>query len=230
MMVRKIWFMIAVMPLSLVAGFFPATVHSSIASVNGNEATLTKAFPVNGMSGVVMHSLGKGREAISAIAVQTAQGKIKITKGDLLEEASLPTPKSIASAGDKVIGGYLYGNVLVIAPNAETYSKIVRGTSKNWIHPDLFATFLAREGDSVPTPDNLADFAKEAQVGLVTVVKRGKAILYDPISRRVVAEKSFQAIGGKNRYPFYMRFTKLEGGLFSGSSEGDYYRAVEAIR
>jgi hypothetical protein len=110
----------------LLAGFFPPTVHTTVTAVDGNRVTLAKPLPVNGMSGIVMHSFGKGLQAITAILTQTAPGQATVRKGDLLQHKGLPTPKSVAVPGDKVIGGYLYNNVLVLAPNAETYSKITR--------------------------------------------------------------------------------------------------------
>ena len=215
---------------SLLAGFFPPTVHTTVSAVNGNEITLARSLPVNGMSGVVIHNFGKGLQAITAVLTQTAPGHATIRKGDLLDHKGLPTPKSVAVPGDKVIGGYLYNNVLVLAPNAETYRKITRGGGRFWIHPDLYAAFLAREGDSTPDASNLAKFAREAQVGLVYIVQRGQAILFDPISGRIVGKKAFQPVGSETKYPFYNRFSKISGGLFGGSGEGDYYQAVGAIR
>ncbi len=214
----------------LLAGFFPPTVHTTVKAVDGNRLTLARPLPVNGMSGIVIHDFGKGLQAITALLTQTAPGQASFHKGDLLLHKGLPTPRSVAAPGDKVIGGYLYNNVLVLAPNAETYAKITRAGGRFWIHPDLYAAFLAREGDSTPDPDNLAKFAREAQVGLVYVVKKGEAILFDPISGRVVGRKAFQPVGTDTKYPFYNRFSKISGGLFGGSGEGDYYQSVGAIR
>jgi len=228
--VTKIILALLLGTFSLLAGFFPPTVHTTVSAVNGNEITLARSLPVNGMSGVVIHNFGKGLQAITAVLTQTAPGHATIRKGDLLDHKGLPTPKSVAVPGDKVIGGYLYNNVLVLAPNAETYRKITRGGGRFWIHPDLYAAFLAREGDSTPDASNLAKFAREAQVGLVYIVQRGQAILFDPISGRIVGKKAFQPVGSETKYPFYNRFSKISGGLFGGSGEGDYYQAVGAIR
>ncbi|WP_457607000.1 plasminogen-binding N-terminal domain-containing protein [Nitratifractor sp.] len=214
----------------LFAGFFPPTVYTTVTAVDGNRVTLARPLPVNGMSGVVMHSFGKGLQAITGILVQQAPGQATVRKGDLLDHKGLPTPKSVAAPGDKVIGGYLYNNVLVLAPNAETYRKITRSGGRFWIHPDLYAAYLAREGDSTPSASNLAGFAREAQVGLVYIVQRGRAILFDPISGRVVGKKAFQPVGSEAKYPFYTRFSKISGGLFGGSGKGDYYQSVGGIR
>ena len=219
--------LLAIVPLF--GGFFPPTVSSTISSVSGSSATLSKPFPVNGMSGVVIHNFGKGASAISSVAIQIAPSKVKLLKDDLLGDEKLPRPKLLATPGDRVIGGYLYSNVLVIAPNAQTYSKVTSSASKHWIHPDIFAAFMARESDSTPTLSNLRKFAKEAQVGLVYIVKRDKAVLLDPISGAFVNSKPFTPIGTETKYPFYMRFKSFKAGIFGGGS-GDYYNMVERIR
>ena len=229
-LIGKALLILALLPLALAAGFFPPTVHTTVKSVDGNRITLARPLPANGMSGVVVHNFGKGLQAITGILVQTAPGVATVRKGDLLDHKGLPTPKSVAAPGDKVIGGYLYSNVLVLAPNAQTYAKIVRSGGRFWIHPDLYAAFLAREGDSTPSPSNLAAFAREAQVGLVYIVQRNRAILFDPISGRVVGSKPFSPVGQETKYPFYNRFSKISGGFFGGGDSGDYYKSVGAIR
>lgn len=218
--------LLAIVPLF--GGFFPPTVSSTITSVSGSSATLSKPFPVNGMSGIVIHNFGKGASAISSVAIQTSASNVKLIRDDLLGDDKLPRPRLLATPGDKVIGGYLYNNVLVIAPNAKTYTKVISSASKHWIHPDIFAAFLGREGDSTPNLSNLKKFAKEAQVGLVYIVKRDKAVLLDPISGAYVNSMAFTPVGSEVKYPFYMRFKHFKSGLFGGS--GDYYNMVERIR
>ena len=227
---KKLCLILLLGSFPLLAGFFPPTIHTTIRTVDGNRVTLARPLPVNGMSGVVVHSFGKGLRAITGLLTQTGPGKATVRKGDLLNHKGLPTPKSVAAPGDTVIGGYLYNNVLVLAPNAETYSKITRSGNRFWIHPDLYAAFLAREGDGTPDASNLAKFAKEAQVGLIYIVQKNRAILFDPISGHIVGEKPFQPVGNTTKYPFYNRFSKISSGFFGGSDSGDYYKAVGAIR
>jgi hypothetical protein len=226
-MLKKI-IIFLLMGAPLFPGFFPSSVRSRIVSVNGNRAVIDRPFPVNGMSGIVIHDFGKGRSVVSAIAVQSSSSKVKLRKGDLLGADNLPGPSKTAVVGDRVIGGYLYDNVLLIAPNAKTYASITTSSRKHWIHPDLFAAYLGREGDSSINRKNLAGFAKEAQVGLVYIVGRDRAVLLDPISGHVVARKSYTPKGSESRYPFYMRFNRFRSGFFGGSA-GDYYKEVEAL-
>jgi hypothetical protein len=222
--------LIALTALPLFAGFFPSTVQTSISAVKKNNVSITKALPVNGMSGIVIHNYGNSLEAITSYLTQTSSdGKAKLIGRDILQHDELPTINTTVSAGDKVIGGYLYNNVLLLAPDANTYAKITSAHSKKWIHPDLFALFLAQEGDAHPTKANLAAFAKEYQVGLIYIVRNGSAVLLDPISGQFVGKKVMSNLPAQGDYPFHMRFEKIDAGWFSGDDKMNYYQIMGSI-
>jgi hypothetical protein len=226
---RKIAF-IALTALPLFAGFFPSTVQTSVASVGKNTVSLTSALPVNGMSGIVIHNYGNSLEAITSYLTQTSSdGSAKIISKDIIHHDKLPTIKTTVSAGDKVIGGYLYNNVLLLAPDANTYARITSSHHKKWIHPDLFALFLSTEGDDYPTKENLAAFAKTYQVGLIYIVRNGSAVLLDPVSGQIVSQKTMSNLPKQGQYPFYMRFDEIQTGWFSKSGTGNYYKTMESI-
>ncbi len=220
-MIKNIFIILIFLSVGLFASFFPSTIHSKVKSIEGKQIVLTKPFPRNGMSGVVLHHFAKGVEAISAVIVQTSPSRATIYKESLLGNRGLPSPKQLISVGDRVIGGYLYHNILTLAPNSKTYAKVVKSSPHLWIHPDLYASFLAQRGETNPSPSNLNAFAKVAQIGLVYIVQKDRAILYDPISRRVVSSRTFHSIGKDLQYPFYNRF------FFK---KGDYYKSVGFIK
>ena len=222
--------LISLLALPLFAGFFPSTVHTSISATGENSVSLSSSFPVNGMSGVVVHNYGNELEAITDYLVQTSsQGNAKLIHNDMIHHDELPTIKTAITSGDKVIGGYLYNNVLLLAPDADTYAKITASHSKKWIHPDLYALFLSQEGEATPSKENLATFAKAYQVGLIYIVKNGSAILLDPISGNIVGEKTMTGLPAQAQFPFYMRFDEIQTGWFSKSGKGDYYKTMEKI-
>jgi len=131
---------------------------------------------------------------------------------DILHHDELPTIKTAVSPKDKVIGGYLYNNVLLLAPDADTYAKIISAHNKKWIHPDLFALYLSVQGEDAPTKENLANFAKKYQVGLIYIVRKNSAVLLDPISGKIVSQKSMKNLPKEGTFPFYMRFKALDSG------------------
>ncbi|MCF6205494.1 MAG: plasminogen-binding N-terminal domain-containing protein [Sulfurovum sp.] len=224
---RKIALMV-LSALPLFAGFFPPTVHTSVAASNGTDIKLSKPFPVNGMSGIVIHHYSKDVDAITGYIAQVASdGSSRLVAKEIIHHDELPTIKTVVARGDKVIGGYLYDNVLLLAPDADTYAKITKATFKKWIHPDLFAIFLSTLGETYPTKANLARFAKQYQVGLIYIVKKNSAVLLDPISGQIVGKKAFTDAPAKAQAPFFMRFSKIQGGWFSDSAPGNYYQIME---
>jgi len=219
--------LIALLSLPLFAGFFPQTTHTSIKSVQGNTVMLNSKFPANGMSGVIIHAYNNGLTAITSRLIQTtSNGEASIFAEDSIHHDELPTIKTPVQQGDKVIGGYLYDNVLVLAPDADTYANIVKSYNKTWIHPDLFALYLSVEGDDKVTKENLAAFASKYQVGLIYIVRKNSAILLDPISGKIVAQKSMSNLPAQGQFPFYMRFEKLESGWFGSDVVGNYYKMM----
>jgi len=227
---RKLALILLVISLPLFADFFPPTTTSSIASLGEKSVSLSTPLPTKGMSGIVIHDYGNDLKAITARVIQNADGTVTLKRGDIIHHDKLPTVNTAVSANDAVIGGYLYDNVLVLAPDEQTYARITSSYDKNWIHPDLFALFLSSEGDALPTKENLAKFADAYQVGLIYVVKNGKAVLLDPVSGQHVAEKRMQNLPANGKYPFYMRLDGIDTGWFGSTpKEGNYYKAVQAL-
>lgn len=222
--------LIALLSLPLFAGFFPQTVHTSIKSVKENTITLNKKFPVNGMSGVVIHNYGNGLTAITTRIAQTSSGgSTSLVSTDILHHEELPTIKTAISANDKVIGGYLYNNVLLLAPDADTYAKIISQHNKTWIHPDLFALYLSVEGEERPTKENLSHFARKYQVGLIYIVRKNSAVLLDPVSGKIISQKSMSNLPAEGSFPFYMRFQQIDSGWFGSEVKGNYYDTMESL-
>ncbi|MFT7880790.1 MAG: plasminogen-binding N-terminal domain-containing protein [Sulfurimonas sp.] len=223
--------LVTLFSLPLFAGFFPSTLHTTVSKVDQQGLKLKKAFPVNGMSGVVIHRYGKSAQAITSYLVQTnSNGSAKTVSHHVIDHEQLPTIKTPATRGDKVIGGYMYQNVLVLAPDAETYTKITKQYRKNWIHPDLYALFLSTEGESTPNRKNLSEFAKAYQVGLVLIVRKDTAVLLDPVSQKIISQKKLGNLPKKGKFPFFSRLDKIESGWFGlEESKKDYYKTMEQL-
>jgi len=223
--------LLALLSLPLFAGFFPSSVHTSIKSIEGKSILLKNPFPINGMSGAVVHTYGNGLTAIiSRIKQVSSQGKTSLIDADIVHHDELPTINTAVKAGDKVIGGYLYSNILLLAPDADTYANIVKkNPKKKWIHPDLFALYLSVQGDDKPNKENLSHFAKKYQIGLIYIVRKDTSVLMDPISGKIISQKPISELPAQGQYPFYMRFDKLESGWFGSEAKGNYYNMVGAL-
>jgi len=215
---------------SLTAGFYPSSQTSEVKSFNGNNITLTKPFSHKGMSGIVIHNFGSELQGISNY-IRYEGGHNATTVGfEPIVHQELPAVKPKVRVKDKIIGGYLYNNILLLAPDANTYKKITSSAQKNWIHPDLYAMFLSKIGNQIPTKFNLLKFASEYQVGLIYIVEKGKGVLYDPISARYISSTKLSGLPSKGQFPFYMRLGKIDSGWFSRDAKGTYYNTVGNLR
>ena len=222
--------LIALFSLPLFAGFFPSVVNTSVKSVSGQTVTMNSSFPMNGMSGIVIHNYGSEIKAITSRVIQTGKGQAKVIENNLIHHDSLPTIKTKIKKGDKIIGGYMYQNVLLLAPDADTYKRTVeKYPNKRWVHPDLYALHLSSTGETAPTKANLEDFSNRYQVGLVYSIKKGSAVLLDPISGKHVGSKGVSGLPAKGQFPFYMRFDKIEAGWFSTTETGSYYNLMKSL-
>lgn len=223
--------LMTLLSLPLFAGFFPQTVHTSIKSVQGQSIKLKSSFPVSGMSGVVVHNYGNDLSAITSRITQTSSdGSVTLLDADVLHHDKLPTIKTAVAPNDKVIGGYLYNNVLLLAPDADTYAKIIASHNKKWIHPDLYAIYLSTEGEESATKENLAGFAKKYQIGLIYIVRKNSAVLLDPISGKIISQKSMSGLPKEGKFPFYMRLEALDSGWFGSDAKGgNYYNSMESL-
>jgi len=222
--------LMAILSIPIFAGFYPTTINTTISSVAKNEITLKTPLSVTGMSGAVIHNYGNRLQAIVGYITQINSSKAISINSTAMSHSTLPNVKSRIKVGDSVIGGYLYNNILLLAPNENIYTTITRSSDKNWIHPDLYATFLSKESQNSPTKANLLRFAKEYQVGLIYIVKRDTAILYDPISQKIVSQKAMQNLPSKGNLPFFMRLPEIKTGIFGGKVKGNYYQIMDTIQ
>jgi len=214
----------------LFAGFYPTTTNTKVIAVNGTSVTLQSPLGRDGMSGAVIHNFDERLKAIVGYVRQTSGNNAVQVNSSAIVHTSLPSVKAQVRVGDSVVGGYLYDNVLLLAPNEKTYADIVRNDNKNWVHPDIYATFLSKNSFGLPNKENLALFAKQYQVGLIYIVKRDHAILYDPISKSIVGKRVVSNNSAKSQAPFYMRIKTIKSGLFSTVGDGNYYQLMEAIK
>lgn len=216
--------------LPIFADFFPKTVYTKVITTSTNKIQLQKPFPKKGMSGVIIHPYGKTVTAITHRIVQQNKNDALLLKTSLITHDKIPTINTTIKRGDKVIGGYLYKNVLLLAPDEKTYKHIINIHNKNWVHPDLFSVYLSGIGETEVTRENLHDFAKKYQVGLVYVIRKNSAILLDPLSQAIISKKTMKHLPQNGSYPFYTRLDNLNTSWFNFSKKKrDYYLMMEQL-
>jgi len=217
----------------LTADGLPTAIETTIDSIQGKGATLSKTVP-KGRSGIVVHSYGNGLFAITHTAVSLGGGKATLGKYRALRHDSLPTVQTPPQGGDRVIFGNLYDNVLLIAPDEQSYTQVTKSMpTRVWIHPDIYAYYLIRNEEERISLKNLRGFALENQVGLVALIARDGIRVLDPISGVYLRKLPLNIQISQAQSPFYARFDQIETNLFSQADKREfpaYYKGVDSIR
>ncbi len=202
---KRILLILSILFAVLNAGFIPQRVETEVTAVNGNTLSLAGAFAYNGMSGLVIRRLSSGEYAIATIK-QISPGKAEIIDTEPFGGKGLANIKPVPKVGDKVIGGFMYNRIMVLAPNRNTFENIQNRFGISSVNPDIFMGFLAKRGSDNPTADDYKAFAKLTHVGLFVIFKNGFITLYDPLSETEIAKTMMDVSVYNAMQPFYNTF------------------------
>ena len=214
------------------ANTLPSTITTTIAKVTANgQIQLSTTVPA-GMSGIVIHNYGNGLSAISHATVSQGNGLASLQAYRTILHENIPNIQTEANAGDKVIFGNFYNNVLVIAPNQTVYRNITKSYNKTWVHPDAYALDFMKEGSSHLTLDSIKKFAQLNQVGLVLIVAQDKVLILDPISKQFLGEFPTTLNQQDTMAPFYARFEQMDTSTFGFSSNTytPYFQSIAGLK
>jgi len=214
---------------SLFGSTLPSSKKLSIASIKDKKISLSSPLKYNYMSGVVIHKYSKSLSSVVGYIVQEPQG-VRMLELDAFNQDAIPTATKLIAKGDRVIAGYLYNNMLIIAPNEKSYESIHSRFRKNWIHPDLLALFLNQEGESYPTPKLLQKFSLAYQVGLICIVKQDKTLIYDPISMHSLYSIKTNTNTQKRLTPFFTRVEHINRGWLGSKDTTPYEEIYKAFK
>ncbi len=228
---KKIILLILITTYAIIANSFPQRIETTITSVNGDTIKLAQHISA-GVSGVVVHDYGNGLSAITHSLITTKNGDAKLLPYRAIIHDNIPSVKTEAKVNDRVILGNYYNNILLIAPNEQTYSSITKRFNKNWIHPDSYAIEFMKEEISKITLDSLYKFAIKNQVGLVLLVTKNSILFLDPISKKLIKNQPFTITNKKAMRPFFSRFPQMDISDFGFSSVKleDYYKSISEIK
>jgi hypothetical protein len=202
---------------------FGATV--TIIEPDGAEARVEPVDLPKGTSGIVVHHFDQNHSTIIARAILTAPDRIRFDVFDALAQPNLPTPKILPQKGDLVILGYLYHRGAIIAPNYETYDAIQKRYDLEWVHPDLFATELAKAHPPPPTKEDFRTFCNKFALARIFVALKDHTDVVDCYSFAVIERLDLPSEGNETKLPFYTRIEKIPSSIFDFFSDEvkDYY-------
>ncbi|TLD97357.1 plasminogen-binding protein pgbA [Helicobacter jaachi] len=210
-------FNISFLCLSLLYGIDTAPVNERIESANAKEISFYANRLKVGESGIVLTEQ-QGYEMIIASAVITRiegdRAYASIAPFSNIEQKYLPTPQASPKEGDKVIFGGFYNRAIAIAPNQESYNKILSSASNvSFSHIDLFAAFLAKDGINDPKPKHLRAFCNAYSIGLVYVFASNGINVLDCQSFAILEVLSAQDVQDKQtQAPFFSRIPNINTG------------------
>ncbi len=187
-----------------------------------------------GISGIVINKKDTPMVIAIASVVQSddKRSKLEFKKYTDLKQDAIPMTNLKVSKGDKVILKYLYEASIVIAPNIDSFL-VIRNKLRdyNFLHPDLFSSFLKVNESPIPTKELMQQFAIEQNLGSLVLIIEKKAYLLDSRTFKIVDSFDISYENEKKMTPFYTRVKKIETGSFDFSSEsiGEYTKYYKEL-
>ena len=188
--------------MPIFALIIPNTTYNSVTNIHNNTIFLSSNSGIYNQSGVVIREVG-GRDYIVAYIKKVDKNRAKIIDKDPIDGNPLANIKPTVKVGDRVIFGFLYDKVVILAQNKELYNSIRMQIGVKTINPDYFLAFLKGKE---PSSKDYENFAKMVGVGLFIIAKDGIIKLYDPISKSVILKESYNINSTKKQEPFFTNF------------------------
>ncbi len=188
-----------------------------------------------GESGIITRDIN-GNVFILGIAIidniKDGIATIKVKKFESIKNIYMPTPIGIPKENDKITFRILYDRALLIAPNQSTYQEIINNNKNiDFIHPDIFALYLAENDIQEPKNSNFKEFCDKYNVGLIFITKQNNIDVFDCQSFKVITNDAIQIKDINTQKPFYTRLSnETINKLFDLDNIKEYFDYYGAIQ
>ncbi|EGP2595448.1 exporting protein [Campylobacter coli] len=185
-------------------------------------------------SGVVIQRFQTSKSIIaraSVIAKEKGLAKLKFSVFADLEQDALPLPNVVPQKGDEVVLNFLYDRGLVIAPDEQTYNKLVSSFPEIYFtHIDILGAQLIRSLSLAPKRSDFRKFCADNAVGILIFALEDKAKIVDCQDFSELYELAI-AKPSSIQVPFYSRIGGYKSNFFDFNSQevGNYYRYYDAL-
>ncbi|HEB9325869.1 TPA: plasminogen-binding N-terminal domain-containing protein [Campylobacter coli] len=185
-------------------------------------------------SGVVIQRFQTSKSIIaraSVIAKEKGLAKLKFSIFADLEQDALPLPNVVPQKGDEVVLNFLYDRGLVIAPDEQTYNKLVSSFPEIYFtHIDILGAQLIRSSSLAPKRSDFRKFCADNAVGILIFALEDKAKIVDCQDFSELYELAI-AKPSSIQVPFYSRIGGYKSNFFDFNSQevGNYYRYYDAL-
>lgn len=165
-----------------------------------------------GDSGIITREINDNEFIIANAEVALISdniAEIKIMPFNTLNEEYLPKPKAEIKEGDKITFKILYDRALLIAPNQSAYQDISNSYKQiNFLHPDVFATFLAKEGANMPSREHFRTFCDKYEIGLVFIATNKNLNILNCQSFKILESSPYNMQDSSIVAPFFTRISE----------------------
>ncbi|EHD2940968.1 exporting protein [Campylobacter coli] len=185
-------------------------------------------------SGVVIQRFQTSKSIIaraSVIAKEKGLAKLKFSVFADLEQDALPLPNVVPQKGDEVVLNFLYDRGLVIAPDEQTYNKLVSSFPEIYFtHIDILGAQLIRSSSLAPKRSDFRKFCADNAVGILIFALEDKAKIVDCQDFSELYELAI-AKPSSIQVPFYSRIGGYKSNFFDFNSQevSNYYRYYDAL-
>lgn len=178
-MMRGIAWALGLLCVNMLYGLETSPVRERISDVGAKSVSFpAKHFKI-GQSGIILtHKEGYNVIIANARITQIKDGVAyaEYAPFDSIEQKYLPTPTATPAQGDEVLFGGFYNKAIAIAPDQTSYNQILSYNENlppqeqtHFMHIDVFAAFLAKDGINDPKPKHFKDFCSTYSIGLIYV-------------------------------------------------------------
>lgn len=185
-------------------------------------------------SGVVIQNFKTSKSIIaraSVVAKENGLAKLEFSVFSDLEQDALPLPNVLPQSGDEIVLNFLYDRGLIIAPDEQTYNKLVLTFPQIYFtHIDVMGAQLIRSASLAPKRSDFRKFCADNAVGILVFALEGKAKIVDCQSFNELDEMPI-AKPISVQVPFYSRIGGYKSNFFDFNSGemGNYYRYYDAL-
>jgi hypothetical protein len=184
-----------------------------------------------GMSGFVVRHFDATHSSIIANArvaqINPASNRaiIDFSPYDGLHQNSLPSGAWAPKASDDVVIAYDYSRALLIAPNDDTYAALTKNIPNvEWIHPDIYATYLSHQGHPTPLVEDFNRFCTSASIGLLFIQSAETLFTLDCKNFTLLQSTPSNSKNKTSTIPFYSRAPAIRAAWWGeGSSRLESY-------
>jgi hypothetical protein len=218
--------------LGLTLGYLQASfISTPLLSIEGSHGTIEAPQLKAGMSGFVVrhfdatHSSIISNARVSEIIPSSNRATIELSRYDGLRQNSLPSGTWIPKANDEVVIAYDYARALLIAPNDDAYATLTKSIPNvEWIHPDIFATYLSHTGHPTPLVSDFRRFCSASSIGLLFIQSAQTLFTLDCKNFTLLQSVTSTLDDTQTVLPFYSRIPEIRSAWWGeGSTKLESY-------